>query len=95
MKRNLFLILLLGIWSVSCASLWWGGIGYFLAIVTTTYWVGGIMLLKFKRGESHTAKYGDLTRVGWYLTGIIWIFVTLAALRYANISLHRLVTLLW
>ena len=81
---------------LACILLVFGGLGYFLAMVSATYWLGGFVWQKLSKPSSNreTVVYGKAIQAAWYFIGGLWILLTIAALRYANISLLDMVKLI-
>jgi len=89
-------LLILMITTLACILLLFWGLGYFLAVVSATYWLGGFVWQKFSRPSSNheTVVYGKAIQAAWYFIGGLWILLTIAAFRYANISLLDMVKLM-
>lgn len=81
---------------VSCFLLWFGGIGYFLLLLTMTHWIAGIPILAPERFPLRNTKwsprdtYTNPVKFAWVVTGIFWLFLTFYAFKEANASLSQI-----
>jgi len=76
--------------TTACLLLTFEGVGYFLVVVSATYWASGFILIKFRQ----TVAYGRTTWGLWFLGGVFWVLVTILAFRYANASLVQIIHLM-
>jgi hypothetical protein len=83
-------MILLAVITMACLLLTFGGVGYFLVVVSATYWASGFILMKFRQ----TVAYGRTTWGLWFLGGVFWVLVTILAFRYANASLVQIIHLM-